>query len=50
MSNTVSKFATLALTLVMSATCILTAVGPAAADGAAFNRGAAVATAPRFVA
>jgi hypothetical protein len=40
------KFAALALTVVMSATCVLTAVGPATADG---NK-AAVAMAARFVA
>jgi len=50
MSTVTSKFAALALTIVMSATCVLAAVGPAAADGGSFNRGAAVATATRFVA
>ena len=48
------KFAALALTVVMSATCVLGAVGPAVAhDGsmkAGGNSGAAVATATRFVA
>jgi hypothetical protein len=44
------KFAALALTVVMSATCVLTAVGPAEADGGSFNQGRAVATAARFVA
>ena len=45
-----SKLATLALTVVMSATCVLTAVGPAEVDGGSFNRGPAVAMAARFVA
>ncbi|MBJ6123128.1 hypothetical protein [Sphingomonas mollis] len=47
------KFAALALTIVMSATCVLAAVGPAAHDGSmktGGNAGAAVATAARFVA
>ena len=44
------KFATLALTVVMSATSVLTAVGPAEADGGSFNQGQAVAMAARFVA
>ncbi|WP_200940709.1 hypothetical protein [Sphingomonas sp. Leaf339] len=44
------KFAALALTVVMSATCVLAAVGPAAANDGSMKSGAAVATATRFVA
>ncbi len=44
------KLAAIALTVVMSATCVLGAVGPAAANDGSMNSGTAVATAARFVA